>query len=172
MNLIAAVARLLLGGFYRGIKPIDLFEDLIFRNKGYEARRVLLEAMPQVSKGLKYLPVFFLLRAAGVNNRDEYAMSEYDVDKYLELTPEDFRAKNLRKGYMRNYRELSVSEMIQKCTPEIVAQYLPFAEWQREDYDGIQQFLAANIDRFQTSNYSTAFRKLACLYDRAMYGWE
>lgn len=73
---------------------------------------------------------------------------------------------------MRNYRELSVSEMIQECTPEIVAQYLPFAEWQREDYDGIQRFLAANIDRFQTSNYSTAFRKLACLYDRAMYGWE
>ncbi|KVR44248.1 hypothetical protein WK18_16055 [Burkholderia ubonensis] len=157
---------------YRGIKSIDLFEDLISRNKGYEARRVLLEAMPQVSKGLKYLPVFFLLRAAGVNSRDEYALSEYDVDKYLELMPADFRAKNLRKGYMRNYRELSVSEMIQKCTPEIVAQYLPFAEWQREDYAGIQQFLAANIDRFQTSNYSTAFRKLACLYDRAVYGWE
>ncbi|KVT08103.1 hypothetical protein WT24_17240 [Burkholderia sp. MSMB1078WGS] len=157
---------------YRGIKPIDLFEDVIFRNKGYEARRVLLEAMPQVSKGLKYLPIFFLLRAAGINDRDEYQLSEYDVDRYVDLTPADFKAKSLAKGYMRNYRGLSVSEMIQRFTPEIVAQYLPFVDWKREDYAAIGQFLAANIDRFQTSNYSTAFRKLACLYDRAMYGWE
>lgn len=157
---------------YRGIKPIDLFEDLIFQNKEYEARRVLLEAVPQISKGLTYLPVFYLLRAAGINSAEEYAASGYDVNKYVQLTPAAFRLKNLAKGFMRNYRELSVTEMIQKCTPEIVAQYLPFTEWKREDYDAIGKFLAGNIDRFRTSNYSTAFRKLACLYDRAVYGWE
>ncbi len=73
---------------------------------------------------------------------------------------------------MPNYRGKSVEEMIQRFTPEIVAQYLPFVDWKREDYDAIGNFLAANISRFQTSNYSTAFRKLACLYERAMYWGE
>ncbi|WP_446325858.1 SIR2 family protein [Burkholderia pseudomallei] len=157
---------------YRGITPLDLFDDLVFKNKGYDARRVLQEAMPRLSKGLTYLPVFYLLRAAGINSSAEYAASGFVVDKYVQLTPAAFRPKSLAKGFMRNYRDLAVSEMIQRCTPEIVAQYLPFAEWTRDDYEIIHQFLATHADRFRNSNYSTAFRKLACLYDRANYGWE
>ncbi|SFT97611.1 SIR2 family protein [Paraburkholderia aspalathi] len=157
---------------YRGITPLDLFDDLVFKDKGYEAGRVLQEAMPRLSKGLTYLPVFFLLRAAGINSTAEYAASGFDVDKYVQLTPAAFKPKSLAKGFMRNYRDLTVSEMIQRCTPEIVAQYLPFTEWTRDDYEVIHEFLAAHADRFRNSNYSTAFRKLACLYDRANYGWE
>lgn len=30
---------------------------------------------------------------------------------------------------MRNYRDMTVTEMIQRNTPEIVDQYLPFTQW-------------------------------------------
>ncbi|ABK07208.1 phage protein [Burkholderia cenocepacia HI2424] len=157
---------------YRGITPLDLFHDLVFRDKGYDARRVLTEAMPRLSRGLTYLPVFFLLHAAGITSAAEYAASGFGVDKYVNLTPHAFQLKNLKKGFMRNYRELTVTEMIHRNPPEIVAQYLPFTQWTRADYGVIHEFLVAHADRFSNSNYSTAFRKLACLYDRAAYGWE
>ncbi|MFL9913954.1 hypothetical protein PQR75_00800 [Paraburkholderia fungorum] len=133
---------------------------------------MLQEAMPRLSKGLTYLPVFFLLRAAGVNSAEEYAQARLDVDKYVNLKPDAFQLKSLTKGFMRNYRDLTVTEMIQRCTPAIVAQYLPFAKWTHDDYAAIRDFLVRHADRFSTSSYSTAFRKLACLYDRAAYGWE
>ena len=157
---------------YRAITPLDLFHDLVFKDRGYDAPRVLQEAMPRLSKGLTYLPVFYMLRAAGVNSAAEYAASAFDVDKYLNLTPAAFQLKSLAKGFMRNYRDMTVTEMIQRCTPEIVAQYLPFTKWSHDDYDAIHKFLVMHADRFSNSNYSTAFRKLACLYDRAAYGWE
>jgi hypothetical protein len=157
---------------YTAIATADIYHDLVFRDKGYEARRVLLETLPRLSKSLKFLPIFFLLRAAGVTNAAEYAASDFDVDKYLSLTPLDFQTKALAKGYRRNYRSMTVAEMIERLTPEIVAQYLPFAQWSRDDYPRIHEFLVNHSDRFATGAYATAFRKLACLYDRAEYGWE
>ncbi|NSX02756.1 SIR2 family protein [Cupriavidus gilardii] len=157
---------------YTAITTVDIYSDLIHRDKGYEADRVLRETLPRLSRSLKFLPVFFLLRGAGVNSLEEYRASGFDADKYVNLTPIDFQTKALIKGFRRNYRDLSVPEMIGRLTPEIVAQYLPFVQWTREDYPTIQKFLAEHSDRFATGAYSTAFRKLACLYDRAMYGWE
>ncbi|SAK49133.1 hypothetical protein AWB80_01306 [Caballeronia pedi] len=157
---------------YKAIVPLNLFQDLVFKDKGYDAARVLAEAMPQLSKGLTYLPVFFLLRAAGITSAQEYEASAFEVDKYVKLKPEAFRPKGLLKGFRRNYKDQSVWEMIQRRPPEIVAQYLPFAKWTRDDYQLIHDFLVEHADKFSNSPYSTAFRKLACLYDRAAYGWE
>lgn len=157
---------------YKAIAPLDLFNDLVFRDKGYDAARVLIDTMPRLAKGRTFLPVFFLLRAAGVVSAEQYAASDFDVDKYVNLKPEAFRPKSLLKGFRRNYRDLTVADMIQRCTPEIAAQYLPFTQWKHDDYPLILEFLKKHVDRFNNSSYSTAFRKLACIYDRAAYGWE
>lgn len=157
---------------YTAITTADIYHDLVHRDKGYEASRVLQETLPRLSKSLKFLPIFFLLRAAGINSQAEYDASGFEADKYVNLTPLDFQTRALAKGYRRNYRDLTVAEMIERLTPEIVAQYLPFAQWSKEDYPKIQDFLTNHSDRFATGAYATAFRKLACLYDRATYGWE
>lgn len=157
---------------YTAITTADIYHDLLHGDKGYDAVRMINETLPGLSKSLKFLPVFFILRAAGISSKEEYDRSGFQLDKYVNLAPGSFQTKTLYKSYRRNYSHLTASELLERLTPEIIAQYLPFAKWETEDIPKIKEFLMAHCDRFGTAAYSTAFRKLACLYDRAANGWD
>ncbi|MFC7286459.1 SIR2 family protein [Herminiimonas glaciei] len=158
---------------YTAITTADIYNSLLFNEKEYEAVRVIQETLPGLSKSLKFLPVFFLLHEAGIHNKVEYDRSGFQLDKYVNLTPVDFQTKGLFKGYRRNYAHLTASDMLDRLPSEIIAQYLPFTKWSEEELPKIKAFLIQYPDRFcGSAAYSTAFRKLACLYDRAAHGWD
>lgn len=158
---------------YTAITGEDLYREMLTGAGKYDPRRVLLEAVPRLSKGATYLPVFKFLRDAGVESFDDYKASGFDVHKQVNLTAANYKTQGLYKGFLRNYKDKTVQDLVAGYTPEIAAQYLPFLKWSDSDLPIICQFLNNNVDRFTSSSpYSTAFRKLACLYDRWVSGWE
>ncbi len=68
----------------------------------------------------------------------------------------------------------TTKEIISINTPEKAAILIPHQKSEDIDLEAVRDFLEANQDKFDSknSNYSTYFRKLACLYDFLTYGWE
>ncbi|CAM2179680.1 Phage protein [Paraburkholderia sacchari] len=158
---------------YALINVPHLISDMLYRDKGYDARRLLGDTIPKSLKHRKYVPVFYLLRAIGISAFKEYKASGFDLDKWVDLNPKDFRSKSQAKQYHRHYSKMSAREIIDRTTPEIAAQFLPFIDLQPGDQPLIEDFLKRNVDRFQsTAPYSSAFVKLASLYDRVYFGFN
>ncbi|MDR6411386.1 SIR2 family protein [Paraburkholderia terricola] len=158
---------------YALVNVPHLIWDMLYRDKNYDARRLLENTIPKSLKHRKYVPVFYLLRTIGINSFDEYIASEFALDKWVYMTPNDFRNKSQAKPFHRHYSKMSAKEIIDRTTPEIAAQFLPFIEFQPNDKPVIEDFLKKNADRFEpAAPYSSAFVKLASLYDRIYFGFS
>ncbi|WP_217898214.1 hypothetical protein [Zobellella denitrificans] len=77
------------------------------------------------------------------------------------------------KPFFRNYRHMDIKQIIDACTPENAAAYIPFLSTDKVNIDMLHQFLIENEEKFDydVSSYASSFRKLAALYDRLKWGW-
>lgn len=66
-----------------------------------------------------------------------------------------------------------MKEIIDGCTPENAAAYIPFFAKEKIDVDLLREFLIAHQDKmnYEVSGYASSYRKLAALYDRLKWGW-
>jgi len=157
---------------YRSIKPSDLFEDLIFQNKKYNARDILQTSIPELTG---YLPVYKYLKEIGVNSIDDYNKNKLRINVHLR-TLQDYQSKQYRKQYLDNcfISRLSPNEIIQKFPAFKAMVYLPYCTINETDLPIIKEFLNITFDEYWKTEhrYRTFYRKLACLYDNLMYGWN
>lgn len=158
---------------YALINVPDLIWDMLYRDKKYDALRLLTDTIPKTIKFRKYVPVFYLLRAAGIDTPEAYKKEKLDLDKWVGLNIKDFRSTSQAKQYHRHYSKFSVQEIIDKVTPEIAAQFIPFMDLTPGDREPIEKFLRDNVDRCKPGALnSSAFVKLACLYDLVYFGFN
>jgi hypothetical protein len=158
---------------YEAIEVLDLMADLLHDNKGYEAQSILKHVVKNHCRFTKNVPVFKYLSALGINTLEAYTKAKLDIDKCVLRELKEYRAENYAKAFFRNYRHMSIEEVINACTPENAAAYIPFLPKDKIDLNVLHDFLINNEAKMDNSvsSYSSVFRKLASLYDRLKYGW-
>lgn len=160
---------------YQGMTAIDLFKDLILEDdRKLDAGKIVESTIPALSKSCKYLPVFKYLSEMGVNSQEEYQSRGLDVDRHVGKTPAEFASGIYARQFVQTERDKLADQIIQTNPPEKAAIFLSFSTRDKFDAPVVRQFLADNIDKLESanSNYSTYFRKLACLYDYYVNGWN
>ncbi|CAH9052529.1 hypothetical protein PSECIP111951_00639 [Pseudoalteromonas holothuriae] len=158
---------------YESLDTNDLFEDLLHENKEYDGEQILRHVAPRSCKSTPNVPVFMYLHKIGITDELAYKSSEFTLDKVVFRDPKKLRMNSYSKPYFRNYRHMNMEQILEACTPENAAAYIPFLSLDKIDVDSLHQFLIENEDKFDYANssYASSFRKLAALYDRLKWGW-
>jgi hypothetical protein len=158
---------------YAVIDTLDLITDLLHENKNYDAKQILDNVVTNVSRFTKNIPVFKYLKSVGITTHEEYEASDFSLNKCVIRDVKEFRANTYSKAFFRNYRHMTMAEVIAACTPENAAAYIPFLPKDKIDLVLLKEFLIANEEKFDhaVSSYASNFRKLAAFYDRLKFGW-
>lgn len=156
---------------YAAIENIDLMMDVLHDDSNYEAQLIVDNVLKRAAKNTKYVPVFKYLRAIGINNNESYENSSLELDKLVKIELKEFRLKQYIRPFSR-YRHSSMKEVIEKCTPENAAVYIPHFPSNKIDLDVLKSFLIHNEEKLKHSSYASYFRKLVVLYDKLKYGWQ
>lgn len=158
---------------YASISTNDLFEDLLHENKDYDCEQILKLVAPRACKSTPNVPVFMYLNKVGIASKGAYSGSGYQLDKVVFRDIKKLRIDSYKKPYFRNYRHMNMDQIIDACTPENAAAYIPFLSVEKIDTETLRLFLIDNEEKFDygVSSYANNFRKLAVLYDRLKWGW-
>ncbi|WP_297807399.1 SIR2 family protein [uncultured Alistipes sp.] len=157
---------------YRGIKTKDLYEDLLFANKKFNATTILTETIPQLTG---YLPVYKYLRSLGIDSQQKYNASGFNINDHIR-TQESFGTRQYRKSYLTNClgQKYSIKQIVELFPAATAMAYIPFCTINADDLPIIEQFLKDKFKECWHPNYKyrTYYRKLACLYDFMKNGWS
>jgi hypothetical protein len=158
---------------YLGVTAVDIFHDIIFNDKNFDAKSVLLETVPHIGKATPYIPVFKYLSRIGITKYDLYKESGFKLDKWAQRKFSSYYSKQYAKLFTKKYSDTALIDIISTCIPEHTAIFIPLIKRENIDMDALRNFLIDNIANIESknSNYSTYFRKAICVYDRYLYGW-
>jgi hypothetical protein len=158
---------------YAVIDTKDLILDILHENGGYTAHLIVNNVLKRAGRSTKNVPVFKYLRDIGIFDNESYERSGLELDKLVKRDLKDFRAKTYMRTFFRNYRHLTMSEIIEICTPENASAYIPYISKEKIDLKLLRDFLITNEEKmeYKNSNYASNFRKLAVLYDKLKFGW-
>ena len=159
---------------YSAIRTIDLIHDILHDDKSYDAQLVLDSVINNCMRYSKNIPVFKYLKAVGVNSENDYDARSFALDKVVKRNIKEYRSKSYTKPFFRDYRHSQMSTIIENCTPNIAAAYIPFLADDKIDLALLQDFLISHEDKMTDDSYPYAsnFRKLVSFYDRLKWGWE
>ncbi len=158
---------------YGVIDQKDLIADLLHNNKNYDATQILQRVIVSQLRFSKNLPVFKYLKEIGIDSQDKYDKSGLNISKCVNRDIKEFKARTYTKSHFKNYRHMSIQEIIDACTPENSAAHIPFLPKDKIDLEILKDFLIVNENKLDSavSSYASSFRKLAAYYDRLKYGW-
>lgn len=158
---------------YSTIDAMSLFHDMLVKNRQYDPRQILTQVIKVAGRNSKNIPVFKHLYADSIRTLADYNKSELKLDKWVLRSVREYRSATYASAFRRNYKNYSISEIIEACTPENAAAYIPFLAADKIDLDVLKKFLVQNYGKmeYSVSSYASSFRKLASLYDRLKWGW-
>jgi hypothetical protein len=172
---IGAVARLTTS--YVGLDRHDLIADVL-DDRGYDATRVVLEALPRMGSRTTLLPIYKYLRGANLLTddgrlRDAGALAPRIVER---VEARETLLQGLASYRSRAERELegvsSLTELIERRTPGEVLYFLPFLEDALLDPTTLREFLIANRTEYDEDRQPLASQwiKGVCRYDWLVFG--
>ncbi|MEZ9370861.1 SIR2 family protein [Shewanella sp. 10N.286.51.B2] len=158
---------------YASIGVPELLEDLLHENKDFDSEQVLTHVAAKACKSSPNVPVFMYLNKLGIDSQEKYAASKFNINKVVNREIKSLRMDSYSKPYFRNYRHMTMAQIIESCTPENAAAYIPFISKEKIDLELLHNFLIQNEEKFDydNSNYASSYKKLASLYDRLKWGW-
>lgn len=158
---------------YSRITAENVFSFLVEVDQKYDCHLLLSKTLPDLLKRSRFLPKFKFFREHGIDSQQAYEASEYQLEKSIEVKPEDYKSPIYESNYNNNASGKSLKEIIDDFSPEKVAIFVPFIPWEDINPEMLRKFLAQNIimANRSKSNHASYFRKLACLYDHLAYGW-
>lgn len=158
---------------YAALGNADLIHDVLHDDMNYDPQQVVEHVVPRVGKNSRNVPLFKYLRSLGIDSLDAYRASGLLLDKFVVRELKEFRLAQYVAPFYRNYRHLSVPEIVAACTPENAASYIPHLPRERIDLDALRDFLVKHESKldYQASSYASNFRKLATLYDKLRFGF-
>lgn len=159
---------------YAAIEVIDLITDLLHDDKNFDDQQVVSNVLVRTSKNTVNVPVYKYLTSIGIDSAQKYKDSGINLDKVINRNLKSFRAETYKKPFLRKYRHMSMQEIIDSCTPENAAAYIPFLSKEKIDLTLMCAFLIEHEAKlnYHTSTYASNYRKLAALYDKLKWGWE
>lgn len=158
---------------YEAIAVDDLIEDLLFDDKSYDCEKIIESVLPRLCKSTPYIPAFKYLKSFGIDSEDKYREHGFGIDKIVLKDIKSYKVKTYTGAFFRNYRYMTLEEVIQACTSENASAYIPFLSKEKIDLEVLKKFLESNREKFdyKVSGYASNFRKLVALYDRLKWGW-
>ncbi|WP_210243310.1 SIR2 family protein [Mesorhizobium sp. B2-3-15] len=96
---------------YAGIDARDLISDLLFEDRGYDPKQVIEQSIKIAGRNTKNVPVFKYLHACGTRTRGEYSKSGYNLDKWVNRPPKDFKLGMYAKSFLSKYRSFKLEEI-------------------------------------------------------------
>lgn len=158
---------------YAAIEAKDLFSDLLYEDRNYDAQQIIEHVIPRICKSTPNIPIYKYLQKIGITSKEQLLNNTFKCEKILNRTLNDFRSRTYARPFLKKYKEKSIQEIIDECTPENASAYIPFLAPEKIDIETLKNFLIQNIEKvdYQRSNYASSFRKLIALYDRLAYGW-
>ncbi|MCQ3033672.1 SIR2 family protein [Pseudomonas syringae] len=159
---------------YAAIQSSELIHDTLHEHKKYDPVQILRHVIKVAGRNTKNIPVFKYLREAGINSAAECKEASFGIEKWTNRDLKDLRSKNYTAAFFRNYRHHSLQDLIDACTPENAAAYIPFLSKEKIDPEMLKNFLISNEEKFeyQNSSYASSFRKLIVLYDHIKWKWD
>lgn len=115
-----------------------------------------IELIPNLCKNTKFVPTYMYLYQLGINSKKDYENSVYSLDKIIELNYCDLRVKAYDTTFNKNYLKLSLSELIEECTAENAAAFIPCLNKNNIDLDILKEFILDNFDKLNPNNSSYA----------------
>ncbi|VEJ20691.1 SIR2 family protein [Neisseria animaloris] len=160
---------------YSSITINNLIDDLLLENHDYDPTQLLEHVIPSLLRNSPNVPIFKYLKAVGITTEDNYLSSNYKgkFDKSLRRKElKDFGVNSVKRTFFK-YRHMNLSQLIENCSPENVAQYVPFMSKEKIDLEELLEFLIENKDKITDKSYiyHSNFRKLATIYDKLKWGW-
>ncbi|MBF6650713.1 SIR2 family protein [Methylobacter sp. BlB1] len=158
---------------YATIETKDLILDLLHGNSSYDSHMIVNNVLKRAARYTKNVPVFKYLRDIGIVDNESYEKSGIELDKIVKRELREFHGKSYTRTFYKNYRHLTMEEIIEACTPENASAYIPFISKEKIDLDLLHNFLVTNQEKmdYKSSSYASNFRKLAVLYDKLKFGW-
>ncbi|MBE0697586.1 MAG: SIR2 family protein, partial [Anaerolineaceae bacterium] len=158
---------------YATIESHDLLADLLHEDRNYDAQQIVENVVRSAGRNTKNIPVFKYLHAIGIDSEEKYQASGYQLDKWVKRDLKDFRVKTYAGPFFRNYRRQTMKDIIDGCTPENAAAYIPYLAKEKIDVVLLRDFLIENQNKmnYAVSGYASSYRKLAVLYDKIKWGW-
>lgn len=155
---------------YTGIKAPDIFRDMLEIDNRYDPSSILTKTLPNLQGNV---PMYRYLRAIGIESDDTYHRNSLGINRKL-------KKGNDFKGYYKTQE--SANEIINgRSLPELLSQLdkdkaicvIPYMDVSAIDLDVLRDFLYENLNNYlvRKNNYSSHYRKLACLYDWLKFGW-
>lgn len=158
---------------YSSIQAADLMYDLMFDDKNYDAGSILADVVRNVGRFTPNIPVFKYLSGVGINSLAEYRASGYALAKWVERKVESYRTQSYSSSFRSKCKGMGAREIVEAFDCNVAAIYLTFLPKDKFDLVVVRAFLLDNLSRLidKDAAFPTAYRKLACLYDRMKYGW-
>ncbi|MCE0844492.1 SIR2 family protein [Buttiauxella sp. A2-C1_F] len=158
---------------YAPIELHNLINDILHDNCDYNAQAIIDNVIRVVGRRTKNIPIFKYLRAIGITSLNDYNESGLELDKWVKRDIKDFRVNSYSKPFFRNYRHKNMQEIINSCTAENAASFIPFLPADKINLEVLKEFLIiheAKMD-YNISSYASGFRKLAVLFDKLKHGF-
>jgi hypothetical protein len=95
------------------------------------------------------------------------------LDKPLHKDNIAYQHQQSSKTFNKNYKGKTANQIIKECPSENAAIFLSFIDYSNHDeIEIVKEFLIKHLDKFNSGRKgSSNFRKLACYYDKLVYGW-
>ena len=159
---------------YSGVTADEVFSDVVQPKSSFEAVALLEGAYPALGRSHRtFLPVFRYLRAAGIDSAAALAGSGFLGAKKVvgKLNGQEYYLSVSYKSRFDNFfAGKTTQEIIDNAsTLKEALLMLPFQDKNIIDINDLREFLYKNRNVFVDSPYITAYRKLVCLYDKAMF---
>ncbi len=158
---------------YSMIDANALITDLLDNGTGCDPGQILAQVIRVAGRNSKNIPVFKYLNEAGIRTLADYNKSGLDLDKWVLRPIKEYRSTSYATPFRRNFRSASMVEILDSCTPENAAAYIPFLSAEKIELERLRGFLISNRAKmdYSVSSYASSFRKLASLFDRLRWGW-
>lgn len=151
---------------YSGIKVKEIFEDVLFNNRDFDAKLVVNETLPNLIKhNNRSVPIYKYIQGLSVDDMPNVVSSEIK-DEYNGLLSRSILNNKKRKDYI----EKSLEDLISNYSedPKKVLELIPFLKKDNINIEDLGEFLREyfinNPNIFEEKN-SSNFRRAVKLYD-------
>ena len=162
---------------YIGIKPIDIYRDIVDDDRNFDPKQMLTNTIPDILRRNKkiYIPIYKYLYNLNIRNKNDYnkyesSLKEIPIRKLRDFQGYDHITSEYKNKKLEDLLSLSDVEIWKKVA------FIPYLTIKDEDLPILKTFISNHINKFlvnsDNATHSTFMRKLICFYDWRKYGWK
>lgn len=160
---------------YQGINLSDVYTDFAQEKSIFDAEKLLKLAFPIFRRSsTTFIPVFRYLRDAGIENAEQLAQSTFTSARAVceKIGKKSYALPSYRSQYEKYWAGKTTAEIIEGCSPEKVAIFVPHQDPKDIDLDALREFISKHKPSDFIDPYSSFYRKLCSLYDKLAFGFD